>query len=244
MSQAHKIIAVYGNSGSYKTSTSVSLAKAIMKKDKNANVVVVGLDASEPLIPILFPHNKDINSIGKLLSSEKLDQETILNSVIINDKISILGYNSGENKNSYAFPTESRTDDFLMQMRHLYNYTIIDCTSDVVANKLTAKTLINADNVIYLLSCDVKGLTFFNSQEPILLSEQYGYRHYWRYLTINGRFIPDIETMQNAIPQIRGVIPYSEKLPVQWNNGEGLKPLSDSGYNNVVDEIAAAIMEE
>jgi hypothetical protein len=159
------------------------------------------------------------------------------------DKIGVIGYNSGENHNSYAFPIDARIDDFITQMRHLVNYTIIDCTSDVTANKLTAKTLINADFVIYLISCDINGLSFYYSQEPILRSEQYGYGGYLKYLTVNGRFEEDIDAMKNSIPGIDGVIPCSELITEQWNKGEAFKSLSDEAYNNAIDDIADILTE-
>jgi hypothetical protein len=243
MTNAHKIIAVYGNSGSYKTSTAVGIAKAITQKDRNADIAVIGLDSTKPLIPILFPGNSNDVSLGKILSAENLDQESIIANVQISDKIGVIGYNCGENYNSYATPIDTRIDDFFTQMRHLVNYTIIDCTSDIVADKLTAKSLIAADDVVFLLSCDVNGLNFYHSQEPILLNEQYGYRHYWRFLSQNGRFAEDVDTMRNAVQNVEGVIPYSDKLTAQLNNGELLKPLSDGHYNSVIAKIAKSIME-
>jgi hypothetical protein len=244
-SKPHKIIAVYGNSGSYKTSTAVSIAKSISQKDKEADIAIIGLDSTKPLIPILFPNTSNNGmSLGNVLSAENLDQEMIIANVHIHDRIGVIAYNSGENRNSYALVNETRIDDFITQMRHLVNYTIIDCTCDVVADKFTAKSLIAADNVIYLLSCDINGETFYQSQEPILLSEQYGYNDYWRFLTLNGKFDEDIDGMKNAIPNIGDVIPYSSKITEQWNKGEALKPLNDSGYNRVISEIAKELMED
>lgn len=242
MTDTHKIIAVYGNTGSFKTSTSVNLAKALSKASGGANVAVVGLDHTKPLIPLLFPETKMSVSFGKLLSAESLDQDAILSQTHMNEYFGVLGYNSGENINSYAFPTDGRIDDFLMQMRHLMNYTIIDCTSDVTY-KLTAKTLINADEVIYLISCDINGLVFYQSQEPILLSEQYGYNRFSRYLTITGKFIQDEATMQNAVTQVNGIIPYSESLSELWNQNKSFVPLSDVKYNKAINDIAVKVTE-
>jgi len=178
-----------------------------------------------------------------VLSAENLDQETIIANVQIADKIGVIAYNSGENRNSYAVPVDTRIDDFITQMRHLVNYTIIDCNSNVAEDKLTAKSLIAADDVIYLLSCDINGEVFCHSQEPILLSEQYGYTNYKRFLTISGGFSEDSDTMKNSIADIRGIIPYSGKITAQWNNGEAFKPLSDGSYNTVIAGIVNMLME-
>jgi len=47
---AHKIIAVYGNSGSYKTTTALSLARYMAAK--GTNIILVGADTTKPLLPI------------------------------------------------------------------------------------------------------------------------------------------------------------------------------------------------
>lgn len=242
MSETHKIIAVYGNSGSFKTATSVNLAKTIEKRDSGASVAIVGLDHTKPLIPLLFPETKTNTSLGKLLSCECLDQEAILSQVNMRGNIGVLGYNAGENFQSCAPPTDDRLDDFFMQMRHLVNYTIVDCTSDV-KHKSTAKSLINADYVLYLISCDINGLAFYQSQESILLGEQYGYGSYLRYLTIGGKFIQDEDAMINAVTQVQGIIPYCEIIPELWNQGEAFKSVPDGKYSKALNEIADILTE-
>jgi cellulose biosynthesis protein BcsQ len=238
---ANKIIAVYGSSGSFKTATSVNLAKAIAKRGKNLKIAVVGVDNTKPIIPILFPDSNHELSLGKLLSCEKIDEKAIYKQMNMHDNIGYLGYNSGENLMSYAFPTGEKVDEFLMQMRHLFNYTIIDCTS-VNSYRLTTKSLIGADNVLYLISCDVNGLAFFQSQESILLAEQYGYNDYLRCVTINGKFSHDVDAMKNALVRVDGIIPYCDKIPQMWNEGKALGAVPDGDYSRTLVAIADEVM--
>lgn len=245
----HKIISVYGNSGSYKTSTALNLAKTISEIYPSAGVAIVGLDMTKPLIPILFPNEKEKKmgsrlSLGKLLSLEYLDQEATLSQMKTHNNIGVLGYNAGENYNSYAFPVDGRIDDFYTQIRHLINYTIVDCTSNVATDKLTMKALINADEVIQLISCDTGGLTFLYSQEPILLSEQYGYGNYRRYLTVQGRFFEDTETMKSVVTKVRGVIPFSTAVAEKINQGRAFEKTDDAKYIKVIKEIARDLTTE
>jgi hypothetical protein len=102
----------------------------------------------------------------------------------------------------------------------------------------TYKPLIAADNVIYLITCDVNGLEFLMSQEPILLGEQYGYNDYLKFLSINGRFAHDEEAMQGALGEIEGIIPYCESIPELWNQGKALNPVPCTAYNGVMASIA------
>jgi cellulose biosynthesis protein BcsQ len=238
LNNVHKIIAVYGNSGSYKTSTAVNLAKAISKETgSNTKIAVVSLDHTKPLIPLLFPETKADTSLGRLLSCECLDQNAILAEMNMQDNIGFLGYNSGENIRCYTYPTADRIDEFFTQMRHLVNYTIIDCGTDVFTT-FTSKALVAADEVLYMLTCDVNGLEFFHSQESILLSEHYGYNNYLRFLTITGRFVHDEEAMKNAVRDVETIIPFCEGIPRAWNEGKALSPVTDAEYNDAVKGIA------
>jgi len=237
LNNVHKIIAVYGNSGSYKTTTAVNLAKAISKEPGNAKIAVVSLDHTKPLIPLLFPEAKADTSLGRLLSCECLDQNAIQKEMNMYGNIGFIGYNSAENIRCYTYPTGDRLDEFFSHMRHLVNYTIVDCGTDVFTT-FTSKALVAADEVLYMLTCDVNGLEFFQSQESILLNDHYGYNNYLRFLTITGRFIHDEEAMRNAIRDIETVIPFCEGIPLSWNQGKALSPVTDGAYNEAMKSIA------
>jgi len=245
LKNVHKIIAVYGNSGSYKTTVAVNVAKAIAKVESGAKIAVVGADHTKPFMPLIFPDSKgSCNlSLGKLLSCETLSQEAIHAEMKEHNNIGFLGYNSGENIRCFPITTADRLEDFFMQIRHLVNYVIVDCGSDV-HTAFTSKTLITADEVLYTISCDVNGLEFFHSQESILLSEQYSYNNYIKLLTINGRFTEDEETMKGAIGDVEGVIPFCECIPEMWNQGKALNPVPDAKYNEVMKGIAKYLTKE
>lgn len=171
---AHKIIAVYGNSGSYKTTTALSLARYMASK--GTNIILVGADTTKPLLPVAAPlESKFAGSLGKALSSVDFDRDMILKNIYMaTDHVGILSYNIRENANTYAVVSQERIDDLYMQLRQQSDTDIIvDCTSDISQSKLTAKAVITADVVIELLTCDTNGLVFDGSQEPILQSEQY-----------------------------------------------------------------------
>ncbi|MCL2076849.1 MAG: ParA family protein [Oscillospiraceae bacterium] len=244
MSNAHKIIAVYGNSGSYKTVTSVMLAKAISDLDGSADIVIVGLDNTKPLLPVLFPKTKTNCSLGKLLSVEYFDQDRIYEHIQMNGKIGVVGYAAAENFNSHASPVNNRIDDFFMQLRHTVNYVIVDCTSDILANKLTAKAVINADEVVLLISCDINGLVWHGSQESILISEQYGFSCFKIYLTLKNTFVPDVDGMKNALRNIAGVIPYAKDIAKLWNGGNAFQSPREKKYEKEIAALAKKILEE
>jgi cellulose biosynthesis protein BcsQ len=246
--ETHKIIAVYGNGGSYKTSTAAALARRLAEMDAQSDVILIGLDSTKPLLPLIFPNKKGNavvkTSLGKLLANEFFDQETIVSQTALAGKIGVLGYNSCENINSHAFPTDGRIDDFYLQLRHLVNYTIVDCTPDLLANKLTAKALIAADDVLWTVSCDLNGLVFVQSQEPLLRGHQYSYANYFRVLTHGEKFPQDEAGMRNAVTKIAGTIPFSPKTAGNWNSGKALEKTSDKAYEQAINAIAERFVRD
>lgn len=208
----NSIIAVYGSPGSYKTTTALSLARCIASKGNN--VVIVGTSTIKPLLPIAVPfESKFGGSLGKALSAVDFDRDVILKNIFMaTDKIGILSYNIRENSNSYAVVSPDRMDDLFIQLRQQMGAQIIvDCTSDIVNSKLTAKAVINATHVVELLTCDTNGLVFDGSQEPILQSEQYNYRDFIRLMSLNSTIKQDEAAMKNALGRISGTIPYCPK---------------------------------
>lgn len=245
--EQHKMIAVYGNSGSYKTATSISLARAIANKDKYANIIIVGADSTKPLLPIAAPfESRFTGSIGKTLSVIDFGEDVIYKNIFMaTDRIGILSYNVRENANTYALVSQDRIDDLYVQLRRMANYVLIDCTSDVTRDKLTAKAIINADEKIELLTCDLNGLIFDGSQEPILQSEQYSLRNCIRLLSLDNRFKQDEAAMQNALGRISGKIPYSSKVAEYLNQGTLLtKGVDDMNYKRTINSIADLLMKE
>ena len=243
---AHKIIAVYGNSGSYKTTTALALAHFISSANGSANIVLVSVDSTKPLLPIIAPNDRKFTgSLGKALSVVDFNRDTILKNMYMAGQIGVLAYNVRENANTYAIASQERIDDLYMQLRHLADYTIIDCTSDVASNRLTAKGIINADTTIELLTCDLNGLVFDGSQEPILQSEQYGYRDFIRMMSTSDSFRQDESAMQNALGRITGKIPYSRKVAEYFNQGVLLsKGVDDRGYTSAIKSLVKLLTKE
>lgn len=242
---AHKIIAVYGNSGSYKTATSLALAHYLAAQ--GTNVIVVGVDSTKPLLPIAVPfESKFTGSLGKALSSVDFDRDVIFKNVYMaTDHIGILSYNIRENANTYAVVSQARIDDLYMQLRQVPDTDIIvDCTSDV-QNKLTAKAIISASHVIELITCDTNGLVFDGSQESILQSEQYAYRDFIRLLSLSSSFKQDEEAMANALGRISGKVPFSAKVAEYFNQGSLLtKSVDDHAYSTMLKSLAAIVTKE
>ena len=244
---AKKIIAVYGSSGSYKTTTAIALAHYISKTDPGANIILVGTDTTKPILPLIAPNEKKFKgSIGYCLSAVSFEQDILFkNMYIATDKIGVLGYNIRENANTYPIVSSDRIDDMYTVLRQSADYTIVDCTSDITSARLTSQAIIKADNTIELITADLNGVVFNSSQESVLQSEQYRYRSFIRLVSLDNRFSQDVNAVKAALGAISGEMPCCTKAAEAFNQGTLItNGVSDRTYNNVLKSIYKLIEED
>jgi cellulose biosynthesis protein BcsQ len=240
-----KIFAVYGSSGSYKTTTSLALAHYISKSEPSANVIVVGTDNTKPLIPIVAPNEKKFTgSLGRCLSDVSFEQKNLRENLLrITDHIFVLGYNIRENFNTFPQPDNDRLIQIFSYLNPDAQYIIVDCMPYVIGDKVTSFAIRNADRTIELFTCDLNGLVFDGSQEPILQSEQYKYRTFIRAVSLDSRFKQDVTAMKNALGRISGEIPYSTKAAEYFNQATILQNgVDDLTYNRAIKSLAKLLM--
>lgn len=240
-----KIFAIYGSSGAYKTTTSLALANYISKMQPQANIIVVGTDVTKPLIPIVAPNNKEFTgSLGRCLSDVSFEETDLRRNLLpITDHIFVLGYNIRENANSYPHPDDTRLAQVFSYLRNSADYVIVDCMSTVIGSKMTSWAIINATRTVELFTCDLNGLVFDGSQEPVLQSEQYQYKNFIRALALDSRFLQDEAAMRNALGYVAGVIPCCSKAAEAYNQSTLLRNgVSDSEYNRALKSLANLLM--
>lgn len=153
----NKIIAVFGNTGSGKTTTAIMLAYRLSLKGKN--VVVISIDRNTPQMQCILP-TSDINtnnSLGNILMNEVTEQILVPKIKLHHqsERIGFLGFQSGEKEIQY--PAMFNIDKYKTMLNILYNltdYIIIDASSNPITNTLTLSSLELADKVITILSAD------------------------------------------------------------------------------------------
>lgn len=235
-----KIIAIYGNT--YKTTTAINLTELLSRIYGNSKVAYVSLDDVQPALPLVIPTVDDENSLGKLFASiEDFDDRMIYAAgECVKNNLAVYGYNKGENVNSYAVPPDEKIDTFYMYMRTIFDFTVIDCTKDIMRNKYTAKAVINSDVTVNLISSDIYGLMFFDSQKPIWEHVQYNYSKFINCLTLGGAFEQDTMEMKD-LTNARHIIPYSKKASEAINRGLAFRKLPDRNYRRALQSIIEEI---
>ncbi len=165
MEQHGNMLAIVGSPGSGKTTLAVKLAAELAGKRKN--VIVVCSDPFVPSIPFLLPMDTEQEvSLGALLTAPALTQEKILKACVPvpdSEYVSLLGYKMGENLMSYPKVTRERAVEFLVCLRHLADYVVLDCTSVFEADVFSILAMEMADRVLRMGTSDLRGISYYRS---------------------------------------------------------------------------------
>ncbi len=172
----NQVLAVWGSPSSGKTIMSVKLARYIASQKKN--VILVLADMSAPPLPYVCPPSdlEAETSLGNILGAAHVDGNLIRQNAILhkkNEYLTMLAMLKGENAFSYAPYTETQARELLSELRKMCEYIIIDCTSNITNDTLSAVSLIESDAVLRLVSCDLKSISYLNSQLPLLLDNKF-----------------------------------------------------------------------
>lgn len=246
--QKNKIIAVWGNPNSGKTTLATKLANELSKKKKN--VILVLCDNITPTVSTILPltDTKD-QSLGELLSSIQITQESILQKCITlrkNDFLSIIGYLHGENERTYAKYSKDRVIDLFILLKHLAEYIIIDCSSLVSYDILSRTALELSDHVIRLISPDLKAISFYDSCLPQLAERKYNIQNHMKALS-NVKYTMPKDSVANKFGGVSLEIPFMQEIEKQYLEGrlfESLEDKKSEEYVKVINDIVASIEGE
>ena len=242
-----KIIAVWGSPNSGKTTFSTKLATAIYD-NYQATVVVLYCDLETPALPVIFPNEKseDLGSVGVPLSKIEVEMDDILqNAITLKQKgnLVFLGYRTGDNK--YTFPKYGRAKaEALIELicEHA-DYLIIDCTSNLDNNVLSATGLEMADQIIRLASPDLKCISYYLSQLPVYSDSRYRLEEHIQGLnTPNADVYMPIEEAKSHLKDVRFTVPYCQMLKIQTQCGNLFEPTGDKQYEKRMKEIAQKVV--
>ncbi len=241
--QDNQVLAVWGSPSSGKTIMSVKLARYIASQKKN--VILVLADMSAPPLPYVCP-SSDLESelsLGNILGAAHVDGNLVKQNAILhkkNEYLTMFAMLKGENAFSYAPYTETQAREFIHALRQLADYIIIDCTSNITNDILSAVSLIESDAVLRLVSCDLKSISYLNSQLPLLLDNKFNANKQYKAASNVTSFQADDE-IEQIVGGVNFKIPHSDEVYKQFLAGNlfgGLAEKDSKDFRKAVSKIA------
>ncbi len=241
--QDNQVLAVWGSPSSGKTIMSVKLARYIASQKKN--VILVLADMSAPPLPYVCP-SSDLESelsLGNILGAAHVDGNLVKQNAILhkkNEYLTMFAMLKGENAFSYAPYTETQAREFIHALRQLADYIIIDCTSNITNDVLSAVSLIESDAVLRLVSCDLKSISYLNSQLPLLLDNKFNANKQYKAASNVTSFQADDE-IEQIVGGVNFKIPHSDEVYKQFLAGNlfgGLTEKDSKDFRKAVSKIS------
>lgn len=174
--QPATVLAVWGSPGSGKTTVSVKLADYLTRKRKD--VLLIFADMTAPPVPCVISSSslEGERSLGSILAAAHVSANLIRKNCMFHKKnpnLSMLGMLKGENVFSYPPYDQTQARELIEQARSIAGTVIIDCTSTIASDILSAVALLEADTVLRLVNCDLKSISYLSSQLPLLKDQKW-----------------------------------------------------------------------
>ena len=240
-----RVLALWGSPQSGTTTTAVKMALTLAQKKKN--VLILLCDQLTPAPQTLLPNTStEGKSLGELLTLPAISQESILQRCILLSKsphICLLGYMRGDNAFTYAAYSRERVVDLLTLARHFADYVLID-TSSMFSNDLFSAVVLEcADAVVRLGTCDLKSISYFSANLPLLADGRFSSSQHIRVLSIvkPGQ---DSGEYTNTFGGVSYTLPYVPELEEQFYSAqltEKLCTVAAKKYSNTVKQMVADI---
>lgn len=222
------ILAVWGSPGCGKTVTAVKIAKHLAAQKKNT--VLLLCDMTAPMMPCICPPSElEVDkSLGSIFAAQHISANLIKHNLTTLKRLphlTMLGLRKKENEYTYAPCTKQQAEELIRRLREIVPYVVIDCSSYIANDILSAVALMEADSVLQLASCDLKSVGYLSSQLPLLGELKWDKDKQYRVAS-------NIKPFQAAdrIGQVLGSVvfrlPYSQELEEQYLAGELLADLS------------------
>lgn len=222
------MLAVWGSPGSGKTVTAVKIAKMLSAKKKN--VILLLCDMTAPMLPcICSPDELECErSLGNILAAARIGENLIKHNLVTlkrSNYLTVLGLLKGENEYSIPPFTEKQAIELLDGLRQIAPYVIVDCGSYIANDILSAVALMEADSVLRLANCDLKSISYFSSQLPLLKDAKWDADKQYK-VAANVKAFQAADHIGKVLGSVTFKLPYSQELEEQYLAGNLFSDLS------------------
>ena len=242
-----KIIAVWGSPNSGKTTFATKLATAIYD-NYQATVIVLYTDLEAPVLPIIFPNEnpEDVGTVGIPLSKAEIDREDVIKNLVMTksrQNFGFIGYHAGDNKFTYPKFGRAKAEALLETLCELADYVIVDCTSNLENNVLSAVGIELAEQIIRLASPDLKSISFYLSQFPVYADVKYRLNEHIQGInTPNADVFMPIEETKAHLKDVSFSVPFCGEVKLQMQKGTLIEPTKDKRFDGRMKEIAGKVV--
>ncbi len=222
------LLCVWGAPGTGKTTLACKIAKYI--SEKRQNVILLLCDATAPMVPcIVSPSELEVEkSLHSIYASHNISEALVKYNMITlkrNGRISILGVLKGENEMDHATCTPEQATQLLFCLREIAPFLIVDCTSYLSGDVLSSIALRDADNVLRLVSCDLKSISYLSSQLPLFQRSGFEFDNHYKVAS-NVKPHHNEEQMSTALGRLAFSVPHSPEVEEQYLQGNLLSELT------------------
>jgi MinD superfamily P-loop ATPase len=247
------VLAVWGSPNSGKTTVAAKVAKYLA--DHKKNVVLVLCDMTAPMLPCICSSsslecqkdsNRPFGSLGSILSATHVTDQIVKNNIITHKKmayLTMIGMLKGENEYTYASYSRVQAEEFISSLRKIAPYVIIDCSSYIANDILSAVSIMECDSLLRLSNCDLKSISYLSSQLKLLYSDQWNSSKQYKVLS-NVKPNHGVEHMAGALGSIDFKLPYSEEVEEQYLSGNLLADMNlknSKEFRKEIEKIAEEV---
>ena len=237
-----KIIAIWGATGTGKSTLSGALAQRLSKEIDT--VLVVNADPYVKAFTIWGVDADNLPSIGETLNHPELTQKYIRSRTTAlpgNDKIGLIGYLPKDNIERFDPISLGAAKTFLSQVRDFSEITIIDCCLPS-ADMLSYSALLEADIIVSLIEPNCRGVGFYFSMASMF--EHFKNLQLQKHILVAAKYRSEspIEQVENDIGQAFDVnLPYTTEAMDRMDE-RNLFVKYGEPFQHAVNQIANEIL--
>lgn len=228
------IISVWGSYGIGKSLFSTVLGKTMASKNKKVLIIYSNIQSNDTFC--FYPNEKYMVSMGEIFQNE-VDEEELFKYMVTTDDSNLLylTYTPGENIYSYPIFVKINIINLLSRLEQIFDYVIVDCSSDLNASVITLTALEISDTVIRLMGANGRSNLYFLSCLPIISDSRYNVENHIKILS-KIKVEEPYEAYEKEYGNIKYRLFFDKKIYKNYLEGEILKS-SNSEYKKIIEKI-------